>query len=371
MQLISKLSGFSYKSIIKPILFKFDPEFVHDRFMNLGWFLGKCKITKFITKKVFSYKDEILNQNLWGIDFINPVGLSAGFDKDGKVHGIMESVGFGFAEVGTVTYKPYGGNPKPRLKRLINSGSLLVNYGLKNEGAQKIIERLKNTRKTIPQVISIGRTNSLETSKLEDGIEDYFNCLNEFVKSDIGDIYEINISCPNTFGGEPFTNPSDLKLLLTKLYSLSIKKPVFLKMPLNLEWQEFRSLVDVAIDFGVNALVISNLNKDRKSVKPEDELSSDVKGNLSGKPVHDISNELISKTYQNYGNKIKIIGVGGIFNAKDAYEKIKRGAILVELITGMVFEGPNLIGEINKGIVDLLKKDGFKNISQAVGAHHK
>ena len=118
-------------------------------------------------------------------------------------------------------------------------------------------------------------------------------------------------------------------------------------------------------------MVISNLNKDRKSIKIEDDLSPDVKGNLSGKSVCDISNELISRTYKNYGNKIKIIGVGGIFSAEDAYEKIKRGASLVELITGMIYEGPSLIGEINRGIADLLIKDGFKNISQAIGVHHK
>ena len=154
MELRSKITSFVYKSIIKPILFKLDPEFVHDRFVILGWFLGKCEITKYITKKILSYNNEVLKQNLWGLDFSNPVGLSAGFDKEGKVFGIMESVGFGFAEVGTVTYKAYAGNPKPRLKRLKNSKSLLVNYGLKSEGAKMVIERLKNKKRSIPQIIS-------------------------------------------------------------------------------------------------------------------------------------------------------------------------------------------------------------------------
>lgn len=362
--------SFIYKRIVKPVLFHFDPEFVHDRFMFLGSILGRFGITKYIIKNFFYYKNKSLTQSYWGINFENPIGLSAGFDKDGKVYGIMDSVGFGFAEVGTVTYMPYEGNPKPRLKRLIKSKSLLVNYGLKNEGCYKVIERLKKTKKTIPQIISIGRTNSKGTSSLEDGILDYFSCLKEFIDNGVGDIYEINISCPNTYGGEPFTNPEDLNLLLSKLYTLKINKPIFIKMPLNLAWEEFVKLVDVALKFKIEALVISNLNKDRKNTKLLDEVKNDVKGNLSGKPTEYLSNELISKTYVYCGDRIKIVGVGGVFSPEDAYEKIKRGASLVELITGMIYEGPNLIGDINMKIVNMLKKDGLENISQAVGLYH-
>jgi dihydroorotate dehydrogenase len=363
--------SFLYKKIVKPILFSLDPEFIHDRFMFLGSILGKCRISKYITKKLFHYKNKSLAQNYWGINFENPVGLSAGFDKDGKVYGIMDSVGFGFAEVGTVTYRPYEGNPKPRLKRLKNSKSLLVNYGLKNEGCFKVIERLKKTKKTIPQIISIGRTNSEETSELGAGIEDYYNCLNEFIKSGVGDVYEINISCPNTFGGEPFTNPDALEALLSRLFALEIKKPIFIKMPLNLDWDDFEELVKISLKFGIKGLVISNLNKDRENSNLKDFLGKEEKGNLSGKPTESLSNELISKTYKNFGDKIIIVGAGGIFSAKDAYEKIKRGASLVELITGMIYEGPSLIGDINRGLAKELKKDGFENIRQAIGAYHK
>lgn len=344
-----------------------DPEWVHDRIIKMGEFLGDCRLGKFLICKLFSYSNPILEQELWGIKFINPVGLAAGFDKDARLYSIMGSVGFGFAEIGTVTLDAYEGNPKPRLLRLPKSKGLVVNYGLKNMGAKSIIESLKRKQKTIPQIISIGRTNSSKTADPNAGIDDYYECLKEFLDADVGDAYEINISCPNLFGGEPFNDEISLQKLLQKLYSLEIKKPVFIKMPINLSWPEFKKLVDVAIKFGVQALVIGNLNKNRNDPAIKESIPKNVKGSISGKPTYDLSNELISKTYKNYGEKIKIIGVGGIFSAQDAYKKIKLGASMVELITGMIYEGPQLIGQINRDLSELLRRDGYKNISQAVG----
>lgn len=356
-----------YKKILRPIFFSQDPEDVHDRMTLLGQFLGGYKLCRFIIRLCFGYKNRTLNQKLWGISFENPVGLAAGFDKDGKLFGVMGSVGFGFSEVGTVTYKPYEGNPKPRLYRLPKSEGLVVYYGLKNMGARGVIRSLKAKNKDIPLVISVGRTNSAETVLFENGVQDFYNCLKEFINAGVGDAYEINISCPNTFGGEPFADPISLEKLLQKIYSLEIKKPVFLKMPLNLEWLEFKKLVDIALSFKVDALVIANLNKDRTDPSIKENIPSHIRGNVSGKPTKNMSNDLILKTYKYCSDKIKIIGVGGIFSAEDAYEKIRRGASLVELITGMIYEGPQLVGEINRGIADLLKRDGYKNISEAVG----
>lgn len=356
-----------YKKVFKPVFFKFDPEDVHDRMIKFGHFLGKYKFFRTIVGWCFRYENKILNQKLWGIDFANPVGLSAGFDKNAEVYPIMQSVGFGFAEVGTVTYKAYEGNPKPRLYRLPKSSGLVVYYGLKNRGARAIIRNLEKFKKNIPQVVSIGRTNSKEASSFENGILDYYSCFKEFVDANVGDIYEINISCPNLYEGEPFSDPISLERLLQKIYTLDIKKPVFMKMPINLPWEEFKKLVDIALRFNVEALTIGNLNKNRQDSLIKDPIPSNVKGSISGKPTEDLSNDLISQTYKYCGDKIKIIGVGGIFSAEDAYEKIKRGASLIELITGMIYEGPQLIGEINQGLVNLLKKDGYKNISEAVG----
>ncbi len=353
-----------YKGLLKPIFFQFDPEFVHDRIVFIGSIIGRNRWLKGAVRS-FSYSNTSLNQELFGIHFKNPVGLSAGFDKDGKMFGVMGSIGFGFAEVGTVTYKSYVGNPTPRLLRLPKSKGLVVYYGLKNEGSKAVIERLKNTKQDIPQVISIGRTNSKETACFEDGLEDFINGIKEFNNSNVGNVYEINISCPNTYGGEPFTDASSLNLLLSRVAELNINKPIFIKMPINLDWDKFKELVDVAIKYKVDALVIGNLNKNRDGLL--DKIPQNIKGNISGKPTEILSNYLIKQTYKYAGDKIKIVGVGGIFSAEDTYKKIKLGASLVEIITGMIFEGPQLVGQINKKLAYMLKEDGFKNISEAIG----
>ncbi len=355
-----------YKNIFKPIFFRLDPELIHDTVVAFGGFFSKFTIFRGFIKTIFAFEDRALSQNLWGIDFKNPVGLAAGFDKDGKLFPLIGSVGFGFATIGTVTKGAYEGNPKPRLHRLPKSKSLVVNYGLKSMGAQKVADILESQgRRDVPKVISVGRTNSKETASLEDGVLDYINCAKEFNSRKLGDIFEINISCPNVFGGEPFTHRESLERLLSKFLELKIEKPIFLKMPINLPWEEFKNLVDVALKFGVKALVIGNLNKDRSFLSGV--VSDDLRGNMSGKPTAKLANELISKTYLYCGEKLKIIGVGGIFSAEDAYEKIKRGASLVELITGMIYEGPQLAGEINRGLAKMLKRDGFKNIKEAIG----
>ncbi len=364
-------SRWLYKRVAKPLFFRQDPETVHDRITRAGYLLGRNRLGRILAATIFRYNHPALEQKLWGLDFLNPVGLSAGFDKDARLYSIMESVGFGFSEIGTVTYGAYEGNPKPRLYRLPQSEGLVVNYGLKSNGVRAVIALLKTKIRSIPQIISIGRTNSLAITSREAGIADYYHCLKELVEARIGDAYEINISCPNTFGGEPFTNTDDLTSLLQKLYSLPVAKPIFLKMPINLPWGDFRKLLDMAITFGVQAVVIGNLNKDRTDKTIKDTIPDYVKGAVSGKPTWELSNDLISRTYKYCGDKIKIIGVGGIFSAEDAYEKIKRGASLVELITGMIYEGPQLIGEINRGLTQLLVKDGYAHIQDAVGVYYR
>lgn len=360
-----------YKKIIKPIFFAFDPEAVHDFVTQVGSFLGRYSVGRSAIATCFSYKNKSLTQKLWGLNFQNPVGLAAGFDKDGKLYSLMQSVGFGFSTVGTVTEGAYEGNPKPRLYRLPKSAGLVVYYGLKNVGAKIITSFLLKKEKNIPQIISIGRTNSAAAATLEAGIEDYYQCFKQFLEARVGDVYEINISCPNLFCGEPFIVEESLRRLLDRLFSLPIKKPVFIKMPINLAWPEFQKLLDVILDFNIQAVVIGNLNKDRSDPNIKEPIPANIKGSISGKPTWDLSNNLISATYQYCGDKLKIIGVGGIFSARDAYEKMKRGASLVELITGLIYEGPQLIGEINRDLAALLKKDGYKNISEVIGVLNK
>lgn len=357
-----------YKYVVKPFYFRFDPEFIHDRILVGGKILGSNLLTRSLVSLFFKYENEMLTQDVCGISFKNPVGLSAGFDKDANIVNILPTVGFSFMEVGSVTLHPYAGNPKPRLTRLKKSKGIIVNYGLKNIGIDKIIPKLKTQNpKNFVVAVSVAKTNSSNTVDVNAGVQDYFECLKKLLESQTGEFYVINISCPNTFGGEPFTTPEKLNLLLEKLTTLNLEKPVFIKMPINLEWDEFKRLLDIIVKYNLAGVVIGNLTKIRDPKSIKDEILENTKGGISGKPTEELSNELISRTYKEFGTKLKIIGVGGIFSAADAYEKIQRGATLVELITGMIFEGPQLIGEINKGLVKFLKEDGFKNISEAIG----
>ena len=270
-----------YKYFFRPFLFLKDPETVHNRFTAVGSFFGKYPITKTLTRRLFSYQHKALAQTVCGITFKNPVGLAAGFDKDANLTDILEDVGFSFMQVGTVTAKPYGGNPTPRIYRLPRSKGAVIYFGLKNIGVEKIISKLKNrVSRTFPLSISVGKTNSPKTATTQAGIEDYYDCLKKLVGSNTGDFYTINISCPNAFGGEPFTTPKELAQLLEKLTSLKVNKPVFLKMPINVEWQEFKKLLDIAVEFKIEGVIIGNLNKNHQDESVKDAIPSYVQGVL-------------------------------------------------------------------------------------------
>lgn len=334
----------------------FDPEMVHDRMTLAGRILGSNFLTREITSLLFNYSNPALEQNILGIKFKNPIGLAAGFDKDALLTGILPSVGFGFAEVGSITGEACPGNPKPRLWRLKDSKSLIVYYGLKNKGCEEIASRLKNKKFAIPIGTSIAKTNCADTVETEKGIADYVKAFKAFTGT--GAYFTINISCPNAFGGLPFTDAKKLDLLLTQTDKIQTNKPIFLKMSPNLTDGELDNILAVAGKHKVHGFICSNLTKDPKIAE---------KGGLSGKLVEDLANKLISKVYKKTKGKYIIIGCGGVFSAEDAYKKIKLGASLIQLITGMIFEGPQLIGDINKGLVKLLKQDGYKNISEAIG----
>jgi dihydroorotate dehydrogenase subfamily 2 len=365
-----KLIGFLYVNLVKKIFFKFDPESVHDRMLFFGEVLGRFFLFRILTKLVFHFKDHSLEQVISGITFKNPVGLSAGFDKNVKLLKILPSVGFAHAEFGSVTYGAYEGNPKPRLYRLPKSKALTVYYGLKNEGVKPILRRIQknySSKSDFVIGISVARTNSDDTAELNAGILDYTNCIREVVNSGLAKYITINISCPNTFGGEPFTTPLRLEKLLSSIANVKTRIPLFVKMPIDLPWEEFDKLLEIIVKHKFEGVVIGNLTKNRKSKLIKDFIPEEIKGGISGLPTQHLSDELIRRTYLKYGKKLVIVGVGGIFSAEDAYRKIKLGASLVQLITGMIYEGPQLIGSINRGLKDLLITDGFSNISEAIG----
>jgi len=350
MQLTRSVFAFTYQKCLKPILFLRDAESVHNNFTWFGKTLGEFALGRSLTSFLFSYQNEQLSKTIDGIHFANPIGLSAGFDYNAELTQILPSVGFGFETVGTVTLEAYEGNPGPRLMRFPKSQALLVNKGFKSLGAKAVIKKLTGKSFSIPIGISIGSTNK-QFGTIKAQIEDITSTFQLFEKSKVKySYYELNVSCPNTTIGQPFTDPKNLERLLHSLLHLRIRRPVYLKMPIDLDQEIILKMLDVADHSFIQGVVFGNLTKDKKNPKvdPQDRIVWQChKGNLSGKPTWDRSNKLIKLTKKHYDDRFTIIGTGGVFSGEDALHKIKLGADLVQLITGMIYNGPQLIGDIN------------------------
>ncbi|MFA6535880.1 MAG: quinone-dependent dihydroorotate dehydrogenase [Candidatus Paceibacterota bacterium] len=360
--------GFAYRRILKPIFFAFDPENVHDFFILVGRLLGSNPVSRLATSLLFNYKNPTaLGQKILGIEFPNPIGLAAGFDKNARLGKILPAVGFGFIEFGSITGETCPGNDKPRIWRLKKSQSLVVNYGLPNDGAEAISARLTGQEFKTSIGISIAKTNSRETVETKVGIVDYAKALGKFIE--IGNYLTINISCPNSYGGEPFTDPTKLDLLLDRLETFKSKKPIFLKLSPDLSTSQVDAILAICSRHRIDGFICGNLTKNRN--EPALQEIPRVAGGLSGRAVSDLSDRLVGYIYKRTVGKYILVGCGGIFTAEDAYFKIRQGASLLQLITGMIFEGPQLIGQINQELVKLLRNDGFENISEAVGANFR
>jgi len=369
-ELILKISRYLYRQAAKPLFFIFDPEDVHNSVTSLGEFIGYIKPVTWLMKKVNLADNLILAQTVDGIRFENPIGLAAGFDYEAKLTQVLPAVGFGFNTVGTITNQPYEGNPRPRLGRLIKSRALLVNKGFKNHGIRKTLAKLEGKHFEIPIGLSIGATNTPTLSNQEDALKDIVETFEMAENSTVPfSYYELNISCPNLRVGVDFYSPEHLEELLIAVTKNKLNKPVFVKMPIDKSDDETIGMLEVIARHPVQGVIFSNLHKNKKdpTLHPS-EVELFPEGSFSGKPAEKRSNELISLAYKTYGGRLTIIGCGGVFSVEDAYKKIKLGASLVQLITGLIFEGPQLIAEINLGLIKLLKQDGFDNISQAVGS---
>lgn len=370
--IVIKSTNFFYKHLFRKIFFLEDAETVHEHTTAFGEKLGHVKIITNLIKSLIRVEDSILEQSFFGIKFENPIGLAAGFDYEAKLTQILPSVGFGFETVGTITNLPYGGNTKPMLGRLPKSKSLMVNKGFKNLGAKKTSDKLKELSFEIPIGISIGKSNVPQCDTQKKGVEDIINSFCLFENSKIKhSYYELNISCPNLHGNVNFYASRNLKELLTEIDKLHIQKPIFVKMPLEKTDDEIIKILDVTSEYSPKGIILSNLSKNRKNkfLNPEEvsKFPAGV-GSFSGKPTFERSNELIKLAYKNFKKRFVIVGCGGVFSAEDAYMKIKLGASLVQMITGMIFEGPQLAAQINAGLIELLKKDGLTHISEAIGA---
>ena len=367
----AKVNYLIYRFVIRPLIFLWEAEHAHNQLKKFGLLLSNNVLGRRLLKALFYFSHPSLKTTVDGVSYDNPIGLSAGFDKDGELTEAYPLMGFGFAELGSFTGDVCPGNPGVgrRLFRLVKSKSILVWYGLNNQGAEAIAKRLKDKSFKIPIGISAAKTNNSADFDLQASIDDYLKTVNEF--KDIGSYYTINISCPNTQDGEPFVDKQNLDALLKALDQVKQEsKPVYVKLAADLELAEIDLIIDACMKYKVDGVVLTNLTKPSQSDEYlKSELTFD-KGALSGLPVQRISTNVVRHVYQKTRGELTIVGVGGVFNADDAYEKITSGANLIEMITGMIFEGPQVIGEINRGLVDLLKKDGFSSIEAAVGSRN-
>lgn len=374
---VSRISGSIYRRIVKPLLFIEAPDDAHEQMIRFGAASQRIRPLRGFVRACWDYENrEMLSQNLAGLNYKNPLGLSAGLDKNFSIMNMVSAIGFGQAEGGSITFRECEGNPKPWFFRLPKTKSIVVHAGLPNVGAEEISRIIHSYKKQdlhdMLLNVSIAKSNIRETATdVEAGIDEYVSAAKIITKLSQVSVITLNISCPNAFGGEIFTDPKPLEKLLSAIDRLKLKQPVFIKMPGNENDREFRELLKVIAKHKVAGVTIANLHKSRTDVKKEDGLTDEVEGNLSGAPCFDRGNQLVALAFREFGDKLVISGVGGVFSAEDAYAKIRAGASLVQMVTGLMFEGPQVVGLINRGLVKLLRRDGFSNVSQAIGVDAK
>ena len=366
--------GYGYRYLVKPILFLIDAEVVHENMVKFGEILPEEVLI--ILKSILVKKYSNLKQKIVGLDFKTPIGLAAGFDYEGRLTQTLPFIGFGFQTVGTITNMSYEGNPKPRLGRLPQSKSLLVNKGFKNLGIKETLKRLSGKKFLYPVGISIGRTNSGELDTVDKSINDVVTAFKKIAKSKLDNaFFELNISCPNIINssGVDFYNLINLEKLLVNVSKIKLRKPIFIKMPIDHSDKQTLAMLKVIAKYEtIKGVIFGNLQTNKKNkVLVSSEVNKFKMGKYSGKPTFEDSNRLIRLTYKNFKGRFVIIGCGGVFNADDAWVKFTYGASLVQLITGMIFEGPQLISQINRDLDKMLVEKGFKNISNIVGINVK
>jgi len=356
------VSFFTYQNL-KKILFKLDPETAHT-FAGLGLRTAShCPTLLRYLKNQYFVSHPMLNQTLFGRTFQNPVGLGAGFDKDGQYITAMPTMGFGFTEIGTVTPKPQGGNAKPRLFRLIEDNSIQNAMGFNNKGSYYMLQQLKKLYFfDYPIGINIGK-NKMTPEK--EALNDYEILFKAF--KDYGDYIVINISSPNTPGLRDLQNENFIKAIFDMAKSIT-DQPIFLKIAPDMEPQDAIDLCTTAVDAGAAGIIATNTTIDYTLT---DSPRKKDFGGISGALLTEKSYQLFRAIGKELHAKTLLISVGGIDSAEEAYRRIKAGASLVQVYSMLVYRGPTLIKEINEGLIALLKKDGYSHISEAIGADWK
>lgn len=342
--------------LLKPLLFLFDPEKVHYFVTaNLKQF-NRFWVGAAISKALWDFRDLRLEKEVFGLKFKNPVGLAAGFDKNGEMMGEMANMGFGFVEVGTVTPLPQPGNPKPRMFRLPDDGALINRMGFNNDGVDVIAERIAAFRRDAKgkhkKLIIGGNIGKNKNTPNEDAVSDYVKCFDRLF--DVVDYFVVNVSSPNTPGLRDLQEKEPLLKLLNTLQQRNFKngtsRPVLLKIAPDLTNEQLDDIVEIVQQSRIAGIIATNTTISRSGLTSDDNLKNEL-GGISGKPLNKRSTEVIKYLSVKFKGEISIIGVGGIHSAQDAVEKLKAGASLIQLYTGFIYEGPGLIKRINKRIV--------------------
>ena len=326
-------------------------------------------------EKSFCITDSRLQQTLWGLNFKNPFGLAAGFDKDGTAAGMWSSFGFGFAELGAVTLHSQPGNPRPRMFRLPQDKAALNRMGANNLGAAVMADTLTQTWKRQPRKIPIGiNLCKSKIATLEEAAQDYVGSFKYL--QDVADYFVINVSSPNTPGLRSLQGEEQLEPILSSLQTANTSnKPILIKIAPDLEWEDIKDILNLANNYNLSGVIATNttIRRDGLNTQILKETGQSIKdeaGGISGLPIKQRATEVIRFIYRETNGKLPIIGVGGIFNADDAWEKIVAGASILQVYTGWVYEGPWMVNQVLSGLLAKLDKNDLNNISDAVGLEH-
>ena len=347
-------------NILKFFLYKIEPEKAHK--------LSLVLINKYFAKMPLSsnHPDKNLYQKIFNLSFDNPVGLAAGFDKNAEIYNQVDKFGFGFTEIGTITPKPQEGNLKPRVFRLIQDKAIINRLGFPNEGMDEITKKMK---KNIPKGIcgvNIGPNKENATS-----IDDYLLCFDQFFE--LASYIVINISSPNTPKLRSLHNNEKITELIDAIKKRRAEKksnvPIILKVSPDIEEDKIEGICNILLEKSMDGVILTNTTiRNKNSLSSEHRIQD---GGLSGEPLNEISNKIIQKFYLRLGRSIPIIGAGGVSSGATAYEKIKSGASLLQLYTALIYEGPYVAKKINKELSNLIKLNGYNNISEVIGINCK
>ncbi|KGO87689.1 quinone-dependent dihydroorotate dehydrogenase [Flavobacterium suncheonense] len=336
-----------YKQLIRPLLFCFDPEAVHHFTFSAVRLANKIPGFSSLFKSLYEVNDKRLEREVFGLKFKNPVGLAAGFDKDAKLYQELSNFGFGFIEIGTLTPKAQGGNPKQRLFRLREDSAIINRMGFNNGGVDEAVKRLKKNK----GVLIGGNIGKNKVTPNEEAVKDYEKCFNALF--DYVDYFVVNVSSPNTPNLRALQDKEPLTQLLQTLQNLnnakSSPKPILLKIAPDLTDEQLLDIIDIVKETKIAGVIATNTTISREGLKSINRIEA---GGLSGKPLTKRSTEVIRFLSEKSNKAFPIIGVGGIHSAEDALEKLEAGASLVQLYTGFIYEGPALIKAINKKILE-------------------